>query len=221
MQKMGTEMGAKIGDIGRAACSLYPSGRVVIDRAPMAARAEKGPIEAGTEFVVVGGDRFKLIVRPLDPSLQVTTLPGYGNAILNGKEEAAVHAEFLQISRRQEQDEHRQFVRRLMWNSASFGFVIGLGLIAIQSRFKGFASDLLWLPVLSTICWFCVLSPAAILGVATENLLLFLSIPCAFAGLVIGTIWSGPLAGVVVCFAVGVTVTIVCVVIEAIRDPIT
>ena len=61
-------MAARIGDRGRAACPLYPSGRVLIRNAPMAARAEAGPIEEGAEIIVVGGDRFCLFVRQFDPS---------------------------------------------------------------------------------------------------------------------------------------------------------
>jgi len=81
-------MAAKIGDRGLAACPLYPSGRVLIGRAPMAARAETGPIEEGAEIVVVGGDRFSLVVRAFDPSESTTSLPNFGEPILTAKEEA-------------------------------------------------------------------------------------------------------------------------------------
>ena len=214
-------MAAKIGDIGRAACPLYPSGRVLIDRAPMAARAEREPIEEGTRVIVVGGDRFCLIVRPFDPAVPIDSLPNWGQQILMGKEDAAYQAELHQEVRRKEEAAQRQLFLKLMWIAAIAGLVVGIGLMTWQIQRAGFSEDLLWIPFLSAISWFCIVVLAFFLGMATEILLVFASIPCAFAGLVLGMWLWGPFVAVVLSFAIGVFVTITSMLIEAMRHPVT
>ena len=131
-------MVAKIGDRGRAACPLYPSGRVVIDRAPMAARAERGPIEEGTEIVVVGGDRFSLLVRAFDPSVPNALLPNFGEPILTAKEDAAFQAELHNQTRQQQEEDHHRAFHRLLKVGTVAGVIIGVGLAAIQSCREGY-----------------------------------------------------------------------------------
>ena len=214
-------MAAKIGDRGRAACPLYPSGRVVIDRAPMAARAETGPIEEGTEIVVVGGDRFSLVVRPFNPSDSVTSLPKFGEPILTAKEEAAFNAELTEESRRQQEEDHRRMFHKLLKFGAVSGVIIGVGLVVLQTYRQGYTDDLIWIPFLSSACWFCIVFLAFFLGAATENILMFISIPCALAGLVLGMLIWGPFTALALCFMVGITVTTLSLLIEAMRHPIT
>jgi hypothetical protein len=214
-------MAAKIGDRGRAACPLYPSGRVVINRAPMAARAETGPIEEGAEIVVVGGDRFSLVVQAFDPSYSYTTLPNFGETILTAKEEAAFQAEVLDETRRQQEADHRRAFHKLLRFAAIAGVVIGVGLVAFQSSLRGYTDDLVWIPFLSSACWFCVTYLAFFLGAATENILVFVSIPCALAGLIVGMLWWGPFTAIALCFMVGISVTTMALLIEAMRHPVT
>lgn len=214
-------MAARIGDRGRAACPLYPSGRVLIDRAPMAARAETGPIEEGTEIVVVGGDRFSLVVRAFDPSHSYTSLPNFGETILTAKEDAAFQAELLGETRRQQEVDHRQLFHKLLKLGAVAGVIIGMGLVAVQSYRRGYTDDLVWIPFLSSACWFCIVFLAFFLGAATENILVFVSIPCALAGLCLGMLWWGPFTAIALCFIVGITVTTASLLIEAMRHPIT
>lgn len=213
-------MAANVGDIGRAQCALYPSGRVVVGRAPMAARAESGPIEAGTEVVVVGGDRFCLIVRPLSTSESIELLPGFGRRILSAREEASFDADLLEERRRQELASHQSLIRSLMTTGATVGFAIGIVLVAVETWRTGYSHHLLWIPPLSSVSWFCVVCLAFSLGMATENILLFVSIPCAALALVTGMWVGGPLIAVVLSFVMGSGVTIVCLVIEAMRHPI-
>jgi hypothetical protein len=214
-------MVAKIGDRGRAACPLYPSGRVVIDRAPMAARAETGPIEEGTEIIVVGGDRFSLVVRPFDPSNSTTTLPNFGEPILTAKEEAAYQSELLQQTRRQQEEDHRRAFHKLLKVGAVAGVILGVGLVAIQTSRRGYTDDLVWIPFLSSACWFCIVFLAFFLGAATENIVMFISIPCALAGMVVGMLWWGPFTAIALCFLIGISVTTASLLIEAMRHPIT
>ena len=214
-------MAAKIGDRGRAACPLYPSGRVLIDRAPMAARAETGPIEEGTEIVVVGGDRFSLVVRAFDPSVSNTLLPNFGEPILTAKEDAAFQAVLHDETRRQQEEDHRRVFHKLLKVGAVAGVVIGAVLAAIQSYRQGYTDDLVWIPFLSSACWFCIVFLAFFLGAATENILMFVSIPCALAGLIIGMLWWGPFTAIALCFMVGISVTTVSLLIEAMRHPVT
>ena len=214
-------MVAKIGDRGRAACPLYPSGRVVIDRAPMAARAERGPIEEGTEIVVVGGDRFCLLVRAFDPSVPNALLPNFGEPILTAKEDAAFQAELHNQTRQQQEEDHHRAFHRLLKVGTVAGVIIGVGLAAIQSCREGYTDDLVWIPFLSSACWFCIVFLAFFLGAATENILVFVSIPCALAGLILGMFWWGPFTAIALCFIVGVSVTTVSLLIEAMRHPVT
>ena len=214
-------MVAKIGDRGRAACPLYPSGRVVIDRAPMAARAERGPIEEGDEIIVVGGDRFSLIVRAFDPSDSNALLPNFGEPILTAKEEAAFQAEVHEETRRQQEEDHRRAFHRLLKIGAVAGVIIGVGLAAIQTYRRGYTDDLVWIPFLSSACWFSIVFLAFFLGAATENLVVFISIPCALAGLILGMFWWGPFTAIALCFMVGISVTTVSLLIEAMRHPVT
>ncbi len=214
-------MVAKIGDRGRAACPLYPSGRVLIDRAPMAARAERGPIEEGTEIVVVGGDRFSLVVRAFDPTVSNLSLPNFGKPILTAKEDAAFHAEQLEETRRQQEEGHRRAFHQLLKFGAIAGVIIGVGLVAIQTYRRGYTDDLVWIPFLSSACWFSIIFLAFFLGAATENILMFLSIPCALFGLILGMLWWGPFTAIALCFIVGISVTTVSLLIEAMRHPVT
>ena len=213
-------MAARIGDRGRAACPLYPSGRVLIDNAPMAARAEAGPIEEGAEIIVVGGDRFCLFVRQFDPSQLMQPLTNSGQPILSGKEEAAAQAAASKKDREQQAEEHRLASRKLAIFAALGGLGIGAGLVAIQAARDRFTPDLVWIPPLMAACWLCLAFLVFLLSAATENVLFFIAAPCAFAALVAGMVWWGPFTAVLSCFVVGVTVTLLALAIEAMRHPI-
>ena len=201
-------------------CPLYPSGRVLIERAPIPARSVGGPIEQGTEIVVVGGDRFSLFVQAYDSSQPVTSLSDFGREILMGREDATFQAELFAESRRIEAAEHQRTVRRLMMVSAVSGLVIGLGLVAIEVARHGYTDSLLWIPLISSFSWFGIIFLACIFGIATENLMVFVSIPTAFVGLMIGMWLGGPFVAIALSFLIGVTVTGFALLIEAMRHPI-
>jgi hypothetical protein len=94
-------------------------------------------------------------------------------------------------------------------------------LAAIQSYRQGYTDELVWIPFLSSACWFCIVFLAFFLGAATENILVFVSIPCALAGLILGMFWWGPFTALAMCFMVGISVTTVSLLIEAMRHPVT
>jgi hypothetical protein len=214
-------MATKIGDLGRAMCPLYPSGRVSINRAPIPALAENGPIEEGTEIVVVGGDRFSLIVRAYDSSQPVNSIKDFGREILIGKEDAVFQAVLFGATRRRQAAEHQQIIRKLMTISAVSGLVIGLGLVVIEVSRNGYTHTLLWIPPMSAIGWFCLICLVCSFGLATESLLAFVSVPFAFAGLILGMWLGGPFSAVALSFVIGITVTMVSLLVEAMRHPVT
>jgi hypothetical protein len=213
-------MAAKVGDIGRAACALYPSGRVIIDGAPMAARAEKGPIEAGTEIVVVGSDRFCLIVRAFDSANTTISLPNHGQVILSAKEAAERQAIELEAARKVAEYAHGQLFRKMMVINAVAGLVIGMGLVVIQSARAGYNADLLWVPPLLAASWVSIVAIVFSLGLATENLVVFLSIPGALLGLIIGMLVWGPFVAVALSGIFGIVVLAATLAVEALRHPI-
>ena len=69
---------------------LYPSGRALIGMVPRAARAERGPIDQGTDIVVVGGDQFSLLVRELSPDHSDADLPRFGEPDFDGKRTSSI-----------------------------------------------------------------------------------------------------------------------------------
>jgi hypothetical protein len=57
-------MVVRVGDVGRAAGPLRPSGHVQVGGQRYAARSQTGWVEDGAAVVVVGGDAFGLLVGP-------------------------------------------------------------------------------------------------------------------------------------------------------------
>lgn len=194
----------RIGDRGRAASPLYPSGRALIGTVPMVARAERGPIDQGSDIVVVGGDQFSLLVREFSADHSDADLPRFGEPILTAKEEAALQAAEIQETRRVHEEDHRRVFRRILAASMVFGFLCGVGLLVAESYRASYSHRLLWLPVLSVALWSSLVFLAFWLGAATETLLVFLSIPFSIAGMVVGVFAWGPFVGLGLSFVVGV-----------------
>jgi hypothetical protein len=213
-------MSVRIGDRGHAACPLYPSGRVLIGNAPIAARSVAGPIEAGAEIVVVGGDRFSLHVRQYEPSQVLTSLARFGEPILTAKEEAATSAAIIREARQRSQDEYREDFRRLLILSTVLGVVIGFVLVGFEVARFGYSDKLLWVPFVAAVSWFLLAFLAFFLGSATENLIVFISIPCALAALIAGMVWRGPFVSLGIGFVVGVVVALAAFLLEAVRHPL-
>ena len=141
-------MAVRIGDTARAACPLYPSGRVLIGNVPYPARAVGKSIEAASEVTVIGGDRFCLLVQAVNATQPVTSLPGFDAEVLVGKQLAAAESA---TAVKRVREEHAQDLRRFTVKGLVTGLVLGLLLIAMQTWRVGFTPDLLLVPPLASI----------------------------------------------------------------------
>ena len=87
-----------------------PSGRVLIGNAPYPARAVGKSIEAASEVTVIGGDRFCLLVQAVDATQPVTSLPGFGEEVLVGKELALAESAQAAAALKRAREEHARAI---------------------------------------------------------------------------------------------------------------
>jgi hypothetical protein len=122
-------MATRVGDRGQAISPLYPTGKVVIAGVTHEARSECGPIDRGCPVVVVGGDRFSLIVRAAEAA-EGGGPPGQGAVVLTPDERVAEVE-----GRRRREDElqarHDRFVRRVVAAAGAGGSLVAGAALAL------------------------------------------------------------------------------------------
>ncbi len=213
-------MAVRVGDSARAACPLYPSGRVLIGNVPYPAHASGKSIEAGCEVTVVGGDRFCLLVHAVDASQLVETLPQFGEDVLIGKALASAESAEASAAVCRAREEHLRDLRRFTRIGLATGLVLGLLLVAMQTWRVGFTPDLWLVPPVASFglaglaAWFLWF------GSETNEVLLLIAVIAAAAGLFGGTYLAGPLAGLTLCLGSGFVVSLIGVALVAFRSPL-
>ena len=213
-------MAVRIGDSARAACPLYPSGRVLIGNVPYPARSIGKSIEAGCGVTVVGGDRFCLLVQAIDASQPVETLPQFGEDVLIGKELASAESAEASAAVHRAREEHLRDLRRFTRIGLATGLVLGLLLVAMQTWRVGFTPDLWLVPPVASFglaglaAWFLWF------GSETNEVLLLIAVIASAAGLFAGTYLAGPLVGLTLCLGSGFVVSLVGVALVALRSPL-
>lgn len=76
----------RIGVTGRTTSPLCPGGKIEIEGRLLDARSAGPPIEAGRDVVVSAGDAFRLVVIPLEPGRDVSTLKNFGKPVQQAPE---------------------------------------------------------------------------------------------------------------------------------------
>ncbi len=213
-------MAVRIGDTARAACPLYPSGRVLIGKVPFPARAVGKSIEAASDVTVIGGDRFCLLVQAFDATQPVTSLPRFGADVLVGKELAAAESAEAAAAVRRAREEHARDLRRFTAKGLVTGLVLGLLLIAMQTWRVGFTPELLLVPPLASIGFAALAAWFLWFGSETNEALLLFAVIAAAAGLFGGTYLAGPLVGLTLCFVGGFSISLVGIALVALKSPI-
>ena len=212
-------MPARVGDLAVAACPLYPSGRVLIGNVPYPARTSGKSIEAGGDVVVVGGDKFCLLVRAIESVQPVESLPNFGEVILLGKELADAASAEAHEAARQRAEEYRRDLRRLTIIGLATGLVLGLILVAVQIYRVGFTPDLWLVPPVASIGFACLAAWFLWFGSETNETLLLIAAVTATVGLFAGTYFFGPLAGVAISLCSGFAVSLLAVLVVAMKGP--
>jgi hypothetical protein len=101
-------MAVHVGDRGKAISPLQPQGFVLVNGERHDARAEFGPIESGTEVVVVAGDHMGLVVRIVPPGPE-PRLPRHGERLCTSFDERVTEESEREEAERQDWiDEHRR-----------------------------------------------------------------------------------------------------------------
>ena len=213
-------MTVRIGDTARAACQLYPSGRVLIGNVPYPARAVGKSIEAASEVTVIGGDRFCLLVQPVNATQPVASLPRFGAEVLVGKQLAAAESAEAATAVKRVREEHARDLRRFTVKGLVTGLVLGILLIAMQTWRVGFTPDLLLVPPLASIGFAALAGWFLWFGSETNEALLLVAVIAAAAGLFGGTYLAGPLVGLTLCLASGFSVSLVGIALVALKSPI-
>ena len=213
-------MAVRIGDTARSACPLYPSGRVLIGNAPYPARAVGKSIEAASDVTVIGGDRFCLLVQAVDATQPVTSLAGFGEEVLVGKELALAESAEAAAALKHAREEHARDLRRFTVRGLVTGLVLGLLLIAMQTWRVGFTPDLLLVPPLASMGFAALAAWFLWFGSETNEALLLFAVIASAAGLFGGTYLAGPLVGLTLCLASGFSVSLVGIALVALKSPI-
>jgi hypothetical protein len=101
-------MAVHVGDRGKAITPLRPQGFVLVNGERHDARAEFGPVEPGTEVVVVTGDHMGLVVRTL-PAGTEPQLPRLGERVCTSFDERVTEeSEREEVERQNWIDKHRR-----------------------------------------------------------------------------------------------------------------
>jgi hypothetical protein len=102
-------MTVRIGDCGKATSRLQPHGFIEIGGERYDARSEFGPIDPGTEVVVVAGDHLGLVVRRAEPGAP-PVLPEHGQPVCTSfGERVSAEAGRAEADRQAWLDDHRRF----------------------------------------------------------------------------------------------------------------
>ena len=166
-----------------------------------------------------GGDKFCLLVRAIDSSLSIDSLPNFGEVILLGREHAAAASEEAREAARQRAEEYRRDLRRLTIIGLATGFVLGLILVAVQTYRVGFTPDLWLVPPVASIGFACLAAWFLWFGSETNETLLLIAAITATVGLFAGTYFFGPLVGVAISLGSGFVVSLLAVLAVAMKGP--
>lgn len=128
----GPATGIRIGDRGRAATLLCPSGKVSIAGEMHEGRSEGDPIDADREVIVIGGDTFGLVVREVATGATASALKGQGRLIRTFREKLAIESAHQESEVAQEIAEERQNRNVLSGVGLALGFLFSVGVLMWQ-----------------------------------------------------------------------------------------
>ncbi|MEK6257757.1 MAG: hypothetical protein AABP62_03975 [Planctomycetota bacterium] len=169
--------------------------------------------------MVVGGDKFCLLVCVVGSLPSVESLPNHGQIILLGREHSAAASEEAREAARHRAEEYRRDLRRLTMTGLATGFVLGRILVAARTWRVGFTPDPWLVPPTASIGFACLAAWFLWFGSETNETLLLIATVTAAVGLFAGTYFFGPLAGVTISLCSGFAVSLLAVLVIVMKGP--
>ena len=186
---------ARIGDLARAGCPLYPGGRVLVGNVPYTTSRKWEVDCVGRWRRRCREDKFGLLVGTVVSVQSVESLPHFGEVILFGKELADVASDVADEAARERAEECRRDLHRLTTIGLTTGLALVLILVTIQTNRVGFTPDLWLVPPVASIEFACLATWLSWFGGETNGTLLLIAAVTTTTKLFAGTYFFGPFVG--------------------------